>query len=159
MREAALSGAERRARIIEQIRAETGIDEAMIETLVHDFYSRVRNDALIGPIFAAHITHWDLHLQRMCLFWSSVVLASGLYHGQPMPKHLPLPVEARHFERWLELFRRTAHEVCAPPAANLFIERAELIARSLEVGIAAAHGVLLGKDQRLVTKQPHATSE
>ena len=101
MSEHTLSGTERRARIIEQIRTETGIDESMIERLVQSFYARVRDDALIGPIFAARVNDWDLHLQRMCLFWSSVALASGRYHGQPMPKHLPLPIDARHFDRWL----------------------------------------------------------
>lgn len=151
MSEHALSGTERRARIVEQIRAETGIDESMIERLVHSFYARVRDDALIGPIFAARINDWDLHLQRMCLFWSSVALASGRYHGQPMPKHLPLPVEARHFDRWLELFRQTAREVCPPAATGLFINRAELIGQSLEMGIASGHGVLLGKGERFVT--------
>ncbi|MEO7206938.1 MAG: group III truncated hemoglobin [Steroidobacteraceae bacterium] len=152
-----LSGTERRARIVEQIRAETGINESMIETLVHSFYARVRDDTLIGPIFAARVIDWDLHLQRMCLFWSSVALASGRYHGQPMPKHLPLPVEARHFDRWLELFRQTAREVCPPAAADLFINRAELIAQSLEMGIASSHGVLLAKGERFVTP-PGATS-
>jgi hemoglobin len=151
MNEGAMSGTERRARIIEQIRTETGIDEVMIETLVHSFYARVRDDALIGPIFAARVTDRDHHLQRMCLFWSSVALASGRYHGQPMPKHLPLPVEARHFDRWLELFRQTARDVCPPPAAHLFIDRAGLIAQSLEMGIAGAQGVLLGKGERFVT--------
>lgn len=157
MSESAMSGAERRARITDQIRTETGIDEVMIETLVHSFYARVRDDALIGPIFAARVTDWDLHLQRMCLFWSSVALASGRYHGQPMPRHLPLPVEARHFDRWLELFRQTARDVCPPPAADLFIDRAGLIAQSLEMGIAGAHSVLLGKGERFVTTHADTT--
>lgn len=153
-----MSGAERRARTTDQIRTETGIDEVMIETLVHSFYARVRDDALIGPIFAARVTDWDLHLKRMCLFWSSVALASGRYHGQPMPKHLPLPIEAHHFDRWLELFRRTARDVCPPRAAHLFIDRAGLIAQSLELGIAAAKGVLLDKGQRFVTTRADTTT-
>ena len=143
-----LSGAERRAQVIDRLRSETGIDEAMIERLVHSFYARVRDDALIGPVFEARVTDWDQHLKRMCLFWSSVTLASGRYHGQPMQKHLPLPVEARHFDRWLELFRQTARAVCPGRAADLFIERAELIAQSLEMGVASAKGVLLSKGQR-----------
>jgi hemoglobin len=143
------AGAERRTQIIDRLRSETGIDEAMIERLVHSFYARVRDDALIGPVFAARVTDWDQHLQRMCLFWSSVTLASGRYHGQPMRKHLPLPVEARHFDRWLELFRQSARAVCPRMAADLFIERAELIAQSLEMGVASANGVLLSKGQRL----------
>lgn len=146
----AQSDDERRTHIIERIQAQTGIDDAMIETLVHAFYARVRDDPLIGPVFTARISDWGLHLQRMCLFWSSVVLMSGRYHGAPMQKHAPLPVDAQHFDRWLDLFRQTARTVCPVRAADLFIERAGLIARSLELGIASAHGVLLGRDQRYV---------
>jgi hemoglobin len=84
----------------------------------------------------------------MCAFWSSVALMSGRYSGQPMRVHLPLPVDAEHFDRWLMLFEQTAHEVCPPAAAAHFIERAHRIAESLELGIAGRHGVLLGKNQR-----------
>ncbi len=138
----------RRADLIERIQSETGIDEAMISRLVHAFYARVRPDPLIGPVFTARISDWNPHLARMCEFWSSVMLMSGRYHGAPMQKHAPLPVDAQHFDRWLELFRQTAHEVCPPAAAERFVERAQLIARSLEMGVANANGVLLGRDER-----------
>ena len=138
----------RRAAIVDQIRAETGIDEAMIARLVDGFYDRVRTDPLIGPVFNARIEDWAPHLEQMRLFWSSVALMSGVYHGRPMPKHLPLPVDARHFDRWLELFEATARDLCPPAAADHFIERARRIAESLELGIAGANGVLLGKGER-----------
>lgn len=138
----------RRAAIVEQIRAETGIDEAMIARLVDGFYDRVRADPLIGPVFNDRIRDWAPHLEQMRLFWSSVALMSGVYHGRPMPKHLPLPVDARHFDRWLELFEATAHDLCPPAAADHFIERARRIAESLELGIAGANGVLLAKGER-----------
>ena len=142
----------RRAAIVEQIRAETGIDEAMIARLVDGFYDRVRADPLIGPVFNERIGDWGPHLEQMRLFWSSVALMSGAYHGRPMPKHLPLPVDARHFDRWLELFEATARDLCPPTAADHFIERARRIAESLELGIAGANGVLLGKGERYVRK-------
>lgn len=142
------SRSDRRAAIVDQIRAETGIDEAMIARLVDAFYDRVRVDPLIGPVFKARISDWEPHLHQMRLFWSSVALMSGVYHGRPMPKHLPLPVDARHFDRWLELFEATAAEVCPPAAAAHFIERARRIAESLELGIAGAQGVLLRKGER-----------
>jgi hemoglobin len=142
------SPARRREAIVEQIRAETGIDEPMIARLVDAFYDRVRADPLIGPVFAARIRDWGPHLEQMRLFWSSVALMSGVYHGRPMPKHLPLPVDARHFDRWLALFEATAAEVCPPAAAAHFIERARRIAESLELGIAGARGVLLRKGER-----------
>ncbi len=86
-----LSPTERRAQINDAIRAETGIDEAMIDRLVRGFYARVRDDALLGPVFAARISDWEPHLQQMSAFWSSVALMSGVYHGRPMQKHMPLP--------------------------------------------------------------------
>lgn len=138
----------RREVIIERIRAETGIDEAMIGRLVDGFYDRVCADPLIGPVFNDRISDWGPHLEQMRLFWSSVALMSGAYHGRPMPKHLPLPVDSRHFNRWLALFEATARDLCPPVAADHFIERARRIAESLELGIAGASGVLLGKGER-----------
>src|ERR1700727_2868965 len=107
MSEDAPSAAGRRAAITAKIQAKTGIDEAMIERLVRGFYARVRDDDVLGPIFAAKISDWEPHLQKMCAFWSSVALMSGRYHGQPMAKHLPLPIDAQHFDRWLALFEAT----------------------------------------------------
>ena len=138
----------RRHAATDRIRAETGIGEPMIARLVDAFYDRVRADPLLGPVFADRITDWGPHLEQMRLFWSSVALMSGVYHGRPMPKHLPLPVDARHFDRWLELFEATAADVCPPAAAAHFVDRARRIAESLELGIAGAQGVLLRKGER-----------
>jgi hemoglobin len=137
-----------RAEITAEIVARTGIDEAMIERLVRRFYEAVREDPLLAPIFAARIRDWEPHLQRMFAFWSSVALMSGRYHGQPMAKHLPLPADGRHFDRWLALFEATARRECPPAAAEHFIERARRIAESLEMGMAAAHGVFLRPGER-----------
>ncbi|MDK2748480.1 MAG: group III truncated hemoglobin [Brevundimonas sp.] len=142
--------AARRDAAVQRLRDETGIDEAMIDALVEGFYARVRDDRLIGPIFADRITDWAPHLAQMKLFWSSVALSTGVYQGRPMPKHLPLPIDARHFDRWLEVFAETARDLCPPTAADHFIERARRIAESLELGIATASGVMLAKGERFV---------
>ncbi len=149
MSETAQSMAARRAEITNAIRAETGIDEEMIRNLVHRFYERVRADDLLGPVFNERIADWGPHLQQMCLFWSSVALMTGVYHGQPMRKHLPLPVDGRHFDRWLQLFEATARDHCPPKAAEHFIERAHRIGESLELGIATGNGIMLAKGERL----------
>lgn len=148
MTDLAVGGPERRAAITAALRAETGIDEVMIDQLVRGFYARVREDALIGPIFNARITDWEPHLQRMCAFWSSVALMTGTYHGSPMQKHQPLPVDGRHFDRWLALFEATARNLCPPKAADHFIDRARRIAESLELGVAVGRGVMLAKGER-----------
>src|SRR5579859_7087615 len=143
-----LPAAPRRERITADIIDRTGIDEALIERLVRRFYDKVRRDPELGPIFEARIADWEPHLRRMCAFWSSVALMSGRYHGEPMSKHLPLPVDAAHFDRWLTLFEETARELCDVAAADHFTERAARIAESLELAVAGRHGVLLAKGER-----------
>ena len=138
----------RRAQITAGIIEKTGITEEMIDTLVRRFYTHVRQNEVLGPVFQSRISDWEPHLERMTAFWSSVALMSGRYHGRPMDAHLPLPVDAAHFDIWLEIFEKTAHEVCPPQAAAHFIERAHRIAESLELGIAMRHGVLLGRRER-----------
>lgn len=115
--------------------AETGLNEELLRQVVTEFYSRVRCDALLGPIFDARISDWGPHLERMTAFWSSVTLKTGRYHGRPVPAHLPLSIEGEHFERWLVLFRQTAHELCSPEGADCMIEAAERIARSLRMAV------------------------
>ncbi len=141
--------AARRAAITAEIVDRTGIDNEMIERLVLTFYDKVRRDPLLGPIFDERVTDWPQHLQRMCAFWSSVALMSGAYHGRPMAKHMPLPVDARHFDHWLAMFEETASEVCPPIAAEHFVLRARTIAKSLEAGIAMHIGVDLPLGARL----------
>ena len=143
-----MTGAERRQAITAEIMERTGITEAMIERLVHGFYAKVRSDPMLAPVFEARIRDWEPHLQQMCAFWSSVALMSGRYHGTPMVKHMPLPVDAGHFDRWLELFEVTAREICPPEAEAHFVERARRIAASLELGIAGGQGVMLGNGER-----------
>jgi hemoglobin len=143
-----MTGAERREAITAEIMERTGITETMIERLVRGFYAKVRSDALLAPIFEARITDWEPHLKQMCAFWSSVALMSGRYQGTPMVKHMPLPVDAGHFDRWLQLFEAAANEICPPVAAAHFVERAQRIAASLELGIASGQGVVLAPGER-----------
>ncbi len=128
------------------------VDEALIEQLMRAFYARVRVDPLIGPIFNARIQDWEPHIVRICDFWSAVMLKSGRYRGQPMRLHLPLPIDSAHFDRWLEIFARTAHELCGQEVARQFVERARTIGRSLEMGIAATQGTMLLNGERYVRK-------
>jgi hemoglobin len=113
------------------------IDETIIKALVHGFYAKVRADAQLGPIFNRIIADdWDRHLAKMCDFWSSVMLMSGRYKGQPMVAHMRLKmVRPEHFQRWLALFGETARALTPPDIAALFIGRAENIARSLQMGM------------------------
>ena len=120
---------------------DAGITEAMIHSLVHAFYARVRCDPVLGPIFNARVEDWPAHLDKLCAFWSSVLLMTGRYKGTPMKAHAELPgIAPEHFQRWLTLFRATVREICSEAAASLFIDRSERIAQSLQLGIALHRG-------------------
>ncbi|MET4700957.1 hemoglobin [Constrictibacter sp. MBR-5] len=115
----------------------TDIDEAGLKRLVDRFYERVRADAMLGPVFEDAVDDWPPHLEKLAAFWSSVVLRTGRYTGNPMTAH------ARHagrlspamFERWLALWRGATAETMAPAAAALLQARAERIAESLQLAL------------------------
>jgi hemoglobin len=103
---------------------------------VHSFYARIREDAVLGPIFEERIgDSWDAHLATMVDFWSSLTLMSGRYGGKPHVAHFGLGLTVEHFERWLALFEEVVNAYCAGPAAALFIGRARRVADSLQIGL------------------------
>ena len=104
--------------------------EEQISDLVDTFYTKVRADSLIGPIFDEAIGDgWDEHLVKIKSFWASVMLGARSYKGNPMMTHLNLPKLSRgHFDRWLDLWRETAAEICEEDIAALFVQKAEMIA-------------------------------
>ena len=113
------------------------ITEDLIHELVHAFYSRVRADEQLGPIFNHAIgDNWDPHLEKMCTFWSSVMRMTGRYKGKPMIAHVrQKTIRPAHFSHWLDLFAETAQDVCGAEVGALFVERAERIAESLQLGM------------------------
>jgi len=132
-----------------------GLDDAFIAAFVESFYARIRQDGLLGPIFAERIADWDRHLGRMKAFWRSILHNSGEYSGNPMAKHQALPgLEERHFAHWLELFYATLRELEGDPAASQLVGmRARMIADSLLTGIAMqASGI---KGARAGENLPH----
>lgn len=130
---------DRQAKRVSMMTDLTGITEEMIAELVATFYARVRQDPLLSPVFK-RVKDWNAHLSRLRDFWSSVVLMSGRYHGQPMLAHLSLPIDPQHFDRWLALFEQAASDVFPPAAAAHFVEKARRIADSFEIGIATQRG-------------------
>lgn len=118
--------------------AEPTLSERDLERVVLAFYGRVRDDALLGPIFNGAIDDWSQHLGKLQAFWSSVMLGSGRYKGQPMVAHVE---QASHmtptaFARWLALWNETTAELLPPPQAAALQDKAARIAESLALGIA-----------------------
>lgn len=109
-----------------------GIDEAMIHRVVHGFYDRAREDALLGPVFEERVADWPAHLAKMVDFWSAATLRTGRYRGRPAAAHAIIDgISTAHFQRWLELFAATVHDLCPPAAAAMFVDFANRMARGL----------------------------
>jgi len=104
--------------------------EADVKLLVDAFYDKVNGDALLAPIFNDHAhVNWEKHLPIMYRFWSSILLGTGSYDGQPFPKHAFLPVNQSHFAQWLLLFYETITENFRGPVAEEAKMRGANIAR------------------------------
>ena len=113
------------------------MNEEQLAVLVDRFYAKVREDAVLGPVFNGAIAYWPDHLEKLTAFWSSVMLTTGRYKGQPMVAHMKhkATIEPAMFDRWLDLWRETARETLSKPAAAAIIIKAERIAESLQLGM------------------------
>jgi hemoglobin len=114
------------------------VTEATIRRLVDAFYARVRRDPTLGPIFDAAIAEdaWPAHLEKMYAFWSSVMLTSGRYKGDPVSAHRKVAgIEPPMFGNWLDLFEATASELFVPDIAEQFACKARRIAESLKLAL------------------------
>lgn len=113
------------------------LGEEKLTLLVENFYWKVRQDPVLGPVFDRAIDDWPGHLERMSAFWSSVMLTSGRYKGNPMAAHLKQRDSIRKpmFDRWLELWLETASETLDEPGAARVVAKAERIAESLQLGM------------------------
>jgi len=113
--------------------------EEEVTHLVHDFYDRVRQDAVLWPIFDAHVHDWDTHLAKMVDFWSSALRGTARFRGTPMPKHVALPgLSAELFGRWLTLFGETTATLDNPAMRERARELAQRVAESLWYGYQMA---------------------
>ncbi|MDI1253027.1 group III truncated hemoglobin [Thermomonas sp.] len=106
-----------------------------LAALVDMFYDRIQVHPDLGPVFNAAVRDWPEHKQLLTSFWCSVVLRAGTYRGNPMSAHRPHAITTRHFVQWLALWRETADDVLAPKQAELVLEYANRIGRSLRYGL------------------------
>lgn len=107
--------------------------------LLRYFYADVRQQQEIGPIFNRQITDWPAHLEKIADFWSGMTGGPAVYAGAMPVKHLPLGLAGKHFEAWLDLWRRHCRAHLAPAEATEMITLAESIGERLQ-GIIARHG-------------------
>ncbi len=115
------------------------IAEAAIERLVRRFYERGDVDDLLGPIFRA-IPKLEEHLGVIIDFWSRQLIGSDRYTGRPFPPHWKLELTPEHFDRWMALFSRTAHEELPADLAEKAIEKAGHMSTAFQAAMFPLRG-------------------
>ena len=127
--------------VADTIHVSDDITEEDIQKLTHVFYTWVRKDDLLGPIFNGKIgtsdKDWEPHIEKINNFWSNIFLRTGRYHGQPLSKHIGFPtMSPKHFTRWLELFDKAGAKALAPHKHERFNQTAKRIAQSFQMALA-----------------------
>jgi len=113
------------------------LTEQALRQLVERFYARVREDAELGPVFNDAVADWPEHLEKLTAFWSSVMLTSGRYKGNPVAAHaMHLErISPALFEPWLALWAETTNELMPRAAAAALQNKAARIAESLQLAL------------------------
>jgi hemoglobin len=106
-------------------------DRNDVMKFVDRFYDKVKEDSLLGPEFS-HV-NWSHHLPVMYSFWCSMLLGEQSYRGNPLQRHMALPIGTEHFNRWLQLFVETIDENFFGVNAGEMKMRAQAIARVFQI--------------------------
>lgn len=114
------------------------LTSAVIRRVVEAFYVKVRQDALLGPVFNELIEDWDAHIEKVSAFWRYATRLDRAYNSRGfMPAHVRhAQIQSSLLPQWLALFRQTAKEICTEEVANVLIEIAERMAVSIEMSLA-----------------------
>lgn len=117
-----------------------------IVRLVDLFYSRIRADGILGPIFddVAHVD-WSVHLPKMYDFWDAVLFGRAAFKGDPLGAHRALnqltPLARSDFDRWVALFNHTVDEQFAGAIAN------EAKFRAIRIAMVMHHHIALDQQR------------
>jgi len=117
------------------------VSEAQIDRVVSRFYGNVRNDVVLGPVFAAHVTDWPTHEEKIGRFWRNALLLQRSYDGNPMQVHLAAGnVTSSQFPVWLSLFDNVLARELPQPLAQAWSALAHRIGRGLSYGLPQHDG-------------------
>lgn len=87
-----------------------------VTRLITSFYVKVRQDPQLAPHFQN--IDWDHHTPIIINFWCMILLGDLTYKGNPLVKHLQMPLKKEDFDKWLFHFTGTVD-------ANFTGEKAE----------------------------------
>ena len=92
--------------------------------LVNCFYTKVKADPVLGPIFKSIIKDWEAHTQQLTIFWEASLFLKVKYTGNPIQTHIDVDkntnnsITQTHFGLWLNLWVQTVDQLYQGPYAN-----------------------------------------
>jgi hemoglobin len=92
-------------------------NRAHITLLVETFYTKIRADKVLGPIFNGIIKDWESHSVLLTDFWETQLLLIRKYHGNPITVHQEVDdkmnhsINSEHFGLWLNIWFETLDEL------------------------------------------------
>ncbi|SEM12846.1 hemoglobin [Aquimarina amphilecti] len=108
-----------------------------IYDLVSQFYTKIRKENILGPIFNQTISNWDEHLDRLTDFWETNLLFVAKYKGNPIQLHQKVDaafhgkITEKHFGIWLNLWFATIDELYTGEKAQTAKRRARKMSTHL----------------------------
>lgn len=112
-------------------------NRAHIQLLVETFYSKIRVDDDLGPIFNTIITDWASHFELLTDFWETQLFLKRKYHGNPVSVHQEVDdkmgnsITSEHFGLWLNVWFATIDELFAGETAWIAKNRAQKMSTML----------------------------
>jgi hemoglobin len=107
-----------------------------LDSVVAGFYADVRRHPKLGPVFAAHVTDWPAHEEKIARFWRNAILFERSYDGNPMAVHKAAhDIRPGMFDDWLALFDQALAQRLQPETAAQWSALAHRIGRGLRMGV------------------------
>ena len=107
-----------------------------INLVVAEFYAVVRQHPGLGPVFAAHVSDWPAHEEKIARFWRNAILMERSYDGNPFAIHRDAgDVRAPMFDVWLGLFDSVLRRHLPAETAQSWSALAHRIGRGLRMGV------------------------
>lgn len=112
------------------------VTEAQIAAVVTEFYAVIRSHPGLGPVFAAHVTDWPAHEEKIIRFWRNAILHDRVYDGNPNRVHQAAGnVRPGMFDVWLALFDAVLARNVPAETASAWSALAHRIGRGLRMGL------------------------
>ena len=112
--------------------------------LVTAFYSEIRKDKVLGPIFTKRLSTseiWEAHLTKLTDFWESNLFQVIKFNGNPMIAHqetdkaMNYGITQNHFVDWLTIWSKTIDSLFEGDKAELAKEKARRMSTHLYLDI------------------------